>query len=102
MLLVQEFLHAFLLVVSESSTADLIHEEQDCFVSVPQVLLSQNSHPKLQNCSSSDTVWLQTFHHMTLKTSATSYFRYDGAELLSVFTCKIRSILIQFSWLKTC
>lgn len=67
MLLVQEFLDTFLLVVSEGSAADLIHEEQDCFVSVPQVLLSQNSHPKLQNCCSSNKAWFRTFYHMTLK-----------------------------------
>lgn len=58
MLLVQELLHTFLLVVCECSKTDLIHEEQDCFVPVPQVLLSKNPHPELQHCCSSDTTGL--------------------------------------------
>lgn len=36
-------------MVHEGSAADLIHEEQDGFVAVPQVLLSQDAHPELQH-----------------------------------------------------
>lgn len=66
MLLVKKFLHTFFLMLCECSTADLIHEKQDCFVPVPQVLLSQNLHPKLQHCCCTDTAGLRTLHHMTL------------------------------------
>lgn len=58
MLLVQKFLHTLLLMVCECSTAELIHEEKDCFVPVPLVLLSQNPNPKLQHCCSTDTTGL--------------------------------------------
>lgn len=58
MLLVQELLYTFLLVVRERSTTDLVHEEQNGFVLIPQVLLSQNPHPELQHGCSSDTAGL--------------------------------------------
>lgn len=66
MLLVQELLHTFLLVVNKGSTADLIHEEQNRFVTIPQILLDQDSHPKLQNGSGSDTTGPGALRHMTL------------------------------------
>lgn len=66
MLLIQKFLHTFLLVVCECSTADLIHEEENCFVPIPQALLSQNPHPKLQHRCCTDMAGLGALHHMTL------------------------------------
>lgn len=39
MFMVENFLHTFFLVVFECGTAELIHDEEDCFVPVPQVLL---------------------------------------------------------------
>lgn len=71
MLLVQYFLHTLLLVVYERGTADLIHEEQDSFVTVPQVLLGQNPHPELEHCCSTDTTGLWTLHHVTLEEKQT-------------------------------
>lgn len=67
MLMVEKFLHTFFLTVFECSTADLVHEEQNSFVPVPQVLLNQYPHPKLQHCCSTNTTRLTTLYHMTLK-----------------------------------
>lgn len=56
MFMVEKSLHTFFLVVFECSTAELIHEEEDCFVPVPKVLLNQNPDPKLQDsCHTNST-----------------------------------------------
>lgn len=55
MLLVKQFMETFLLLVEESSTAQMVQEAQNSFVTVPEVLLGQNLHPEFQNSNSSDS-----------------------------------------------
>jgi len=66
-LLVQMFLHTFLLIAFECRAAELVHEEQDGFVPVPQVLPSQDPHPEVQHCCGSDPAGLGALHHVALE-----------------------------------
>lgn len=69
MFMVEKFLHTFFLVVFECSTAELIHEEEDRFVPVPEVLLNENPDPKLQDSCHTNLTGMGALHNMILKNS---------------------------------
>lgn len=65
--MVEKSLHTFFLVVFECSTAELIHEEQDCFVPEPEVLLNQNPDPKLQDSCHANSTGKRALHNVILE-----------------------------------
>lgn len=69
MFVVEKSLHAFFLAVFECSAAELIHEEQDCFVPEPEVLLDQNPDPKLQDSCHTNSTGKRALHNVILEKS---------------------------------
>lgn len=67
MLLVKQFMETFLLLVQESSTAEMVQEVQNGFVSVPEILLGENLQPEFQNSNSSDSADLGALQDVSLK-----------------------------------
>lgn len=67
MLLVKQFMETFLLLVEESSTAQMVQKVQNGLVSVPEVLLGQNLQPEFQNSNSSDSATLGALQDVSLK-----------------------------------
>lgn len=65
--MVEKFLHTFFLAVFECSVANLVHEEQNSLIPVPQVLLHQYPHPELQHCCDTNAARLGALHNMTLE-----------------------------------
>lgn len=66
-LMVEKFLHTFFLAMFECSIANLVHDEKNSLIPVPQVLLHQYSNPELQNGCGANAARLSTLQNMTLE-----------------------------------
>lgn len=67
MMLVENFLETFLLLVKKCSTAQVVQKVENSFVSMPEVLFCQNLKPELQNSYGTNTPRSGALHNMSLK-----------------------------------
>lgn len=65
--MIEKFLHTFFLAMFECSVANLVHDEKNSLIPVPQVLLHQYSNPELQNGCGANAARLSTLQNMTLE-----------------------------------
>lgn len=66
-LMVEKFLHAFFLAVFECGVANLVHDEENGLIPVPQVLLHQYPDPELQHGCDTDATQLRALGNVTLE-----------------------------------
>lgn len=65
--MVEKFLQTFFLAVFECGVADLVHDEENSLIPVPQVLLHQYPNPELQHGRGANAARLTTLRNVTLK-----------------------------------
>lgn len=65
--MVEKFLHAFFLAVFECGVANLVHDEKNSLVPVPQVLLHQYPDPELQHGCGTNAARLRAFRNVALE-----------------------------------
>lgn len=67
MLLVEDLMQTFLLLVEKGCTAQVIQNVEDGFVSVPKVIRSKNMQPELQNSYHTNTTNPGALQNMDLE-----------------------------------